>query len=89
MAKKLTPADEPGVFVYVGPNVHGLLQTGTIFTGTRTDVMSRFDAAAEKYPEIRTLIVRDKDLSEARRKIKAGGNLLANAYAAMLNKKEE
>lgn len=84
MAKKLNPEPEE-VFVYVGPTVQGLAQNGSIYTGTRSAVLSQFRAAAERYPQIRELIVRDTDVAEARRKIKKGGNALAQAFRAIQN----
>lgn len=92
MAKKLTPeAQRETVYVYIGPSVRGLLQSGTIMLGTtKDDAMRQLGRAVDIYGDvISTLVVEDVELAEARRKIRAGGNLLANAYAAMLNKKEE
>lgn len=91
MAKKLTPeAQRETVYVYIGPSVRGLLQSGTIMRGTKDDAMRQLGRAVDIYGDvISTLVVEDVELAEARNKIRAGGNLLANAYAAMLNKKEE
>ena len=88
MAKKLTPAEPENVYVYIGPSVYGLLQSGTIYRGTKADVMARLKLAAERYPMLDELIARDTDLAAARQKIKQGGTLLAKAYAAMLKKEE-
>ena len=82
MAKKLTPEPEE-VFVYVGPTVQGIVQAGTIYTGTRNAVLEKFREAAERFPDIGELIVRDTELAEARKKIKTGGNALANAYRSI------
>lgn len=82
MAKKLTPEPEE-VFVYVGPTVQGIAQAGTIYTGTKTAVLEKFREAAERFPDIGELIVRDTELAEARKKIKTGGNALANAYRSI------
>lgn len=82
MAKKLTPEPEE-VFVYVGPTVQGIAQAGTIYMGTKTAVLEKFREAAERFPDIGELIVRDTELAEARKKIKTGGNALANAYRSI------
>lgn len=79
MAKKLTPEPEE-VFVYVGPTVQGVAQNGTIYTGTRKAVLAKFRSAAERYPQIGDLIVRDAEVAAARAKIKRGGNALAQTF---------
>jgi len=82
MAKKLNPEPEE-VFVYVGPTVQGVAQNGSIYTGTRSAVLARFSAAAERYPQICDLIVRDTEVADARKKIKKGGNALAQLFRAV------
>ena len=90
MAKKLTPEQRETVYVYVGPSVRGLLQSGTIIKGTKADALRQLGRAVEVFGDvIQRLLVEDTELAEARRKINEGGNLLANAYAAILAKKEE
>jgi hypothetical protein len=84
MAKKLIPEPEE-VFVYIGPTVQGIAQSGTIYTGTRSAVLGKFRAAAERFPQISTLIVKDADVAAARKKIKTGGNALAQAYRSIKN----
>lgn len=79
MAKKLTPEPEE-VFVYVGPTVQGVAQGGTIYTGTRSAVLAKFRSAAERFPQIGELIVRDTEVAAARAKIKRGGNALSQIY---------
>lgn len=87
MAKKNKPfsADESGVFVYIGPSIRGIVQNGSIFTGTINEVKAKLSTAIEKYPKVERLIIRDVDLAEAREKIKSGGNSLSIAFNALLS----
>lgn len=74
---------EAGVYIYIGPGVQGVAQTGTIVTGTREEALARYAPLLERCPEAARLIVRDTALAEARAKLKKGGNAIAAAYAAV------
>ena len=75
---------EPCVFVYLGPSIRGVIQSGTIFSGTRAEVESALASAIERYPKIKNLIVGDTEIAEAKKKIKAGGNAISMAYKSLL-----
>ena len=83
MAKKVN-AEPDEIYVYVGPTVKGVIQSGSIYTGTRQAVLDKYREAIERTPAIGMLIVRDADVAQTRRKIKAGDNALANAYRTIL-----
>lgn len=95
MAKKqaASPAinreQEPDeVFVYIGPSIRGVCQSGAIYTGTRTGVLFRLRDAIARYPQIERLVVRDTELAAAKQMIKEGGNALAHAYQCLRAPKE-
>ena len=77
--------DNDGVFVYIGPSIRGVIQNGSIFRGSRKNVLSKLAAVAEKYPKVTRLLVKDTEVAEAREKIKNGGNGLSNAYNSLLS----
>lgn len=86
-AKKIVQMDEPGVFVYLGPSIRGLIQSGTILYGTRQNIKNSLQYAIAKHPHIETLIVADTDIADAKAKIKKGGNALSHAYKALTERK--
>ena len=82
MSKEKKPVND-GVFIYIGPTIFGVIQTGTIYAGKREDVLKSISDAIEKYPKIERLIVADSELASAKRQIKVGGNALSHAYKAL------
>ena len=94
MAKKEQPAashraaevNKSGVYVYIGPNIKGLIQTGSIYRGTREDAYKAAAAAIEKQPLLKTLIVSGDALPEARLKVKVPGNVLYANYKKLAGK---
>ena len=94
MAKKEQPVAAPkaaevnksGVYVYIGPNIKGLIQTGSIYRGTREDAHKAAAAAIEKHPLVKTLIVSGDALPEARLKVKVPGNVLYANYKKLAGK---
>ena len=82
---------EPGFFVYLGPSIRGVIQTATIFTGTREEVEETLAGPIERYPRIKRLLVSGETLPEDRVKVKTPGNGLYAAYVKLvseLNNKE-
>ena len=75
-----------GFFCYIGPSITGLIQHGDIYIGTRKKALATASAAIETYPLIKTLIVSDEKLPEARLKVKKPGNALYKNYQAILGK---
>ena len=88
MAKKDQPAATPkaaeantsGFYIYIGPNIKGLIQTGSIYRGDREHAHQMAAAAIEKHPKVKTLIVAGDALPEARLKVKTPGNILYANY---------
>lgn len=84
--KKTDTAREDGIFVYIGPSVRGLIQNGSIFRGTRDEILQKNSAALEFCPKIERLIVSDSEIMSAKKKIKEGGNSVRIAYRAVIEK---
>lgn len=75
-----------GFYIYIGPNLKGLLQTGTIFRGSREEALKAAAPAIEKHPTVRTLIVSGDTLPELRRKVRTPGNALYASYQKLAGK---
>lgn len=75
-----------GFYFYIGPNLKGLLQTGTLFRGTRAEALKAAAAAIEKHPAVKTLIVSGDALPELRRKVRTPGNALYASYQKLAGK---
>ena len=69
-----------GFYCYIGPNLKGLIQTGTIYRGTRADALARAEKAIATRPLVKTLIVSGDALPGARVKAKTPGNALYANY---------
>ena len=89
--KKAAPEKEKGFFVYLGPSIRGVIQTATIYTGTRAEVEEFLAGPIERYPRIKRLLVPGETLPEDRTKVRTPGNGLYAAYVKLvseLNNKE-
>lgn len=73
-------ANESGFYIYIGPNIKGLIQTGTIYRGDWANALKQAGAAIAKQPLVKTLIVSGDALPEARLKVKTPGNTLYTNY---------
>lgn len=72
--------DEPCVFVYLGPTIRGVITNGGIFTGTKPEILKRFEKGVEKFPQIRRLIIADRNLAKAREMLANGEGAISVAY---------
>ncbi len=91
MAKKPIGPPAPagnrsGFYMYIGPNLKGLIQTGTIYRGDRARPLERAAAAIEAHPPVKRLIVSGDALPEALRKVKTPGNALYASYKELAGK---
>ncbi len=73
---------ENAIYVYAGPSIRGVIQCGTIYRGTKDEVLTSIADVIEKYPQVKYLIAKDTELSEIKAKIKSGG-YLSTAYKAL------
>ena len=81
------PAGESSGFcVYIGPSIRGVIQTGTIYSGSRQQTEAFLAQAIKKHPLIAKLISPEKTFAEDRIKVKTAGNLLNEYYAQLSGK---
>lgn len=85
-ASKAAEANSSGFYIYIGPNIKGLIQTGTIYRGDRANAHKMAASAIEKQPLVKTLIVAGDALPEARLKVKTPGNVLYVNYQKLAGK---
>ena len=73
------------IFVYIGPSIRGVIQKGTVYTGTRADVEAALDMAIGKYPRIKTLLVSGDTLAADRISVKTPGTRLHVEYKKLVS----
>lgn len=76
-----------GFCVYLGPTITGVIQCGTVYSGTKEKVISSLKDVINKYPLVSSLIITDKNLSEDRIKVKTPGNILYVNYKKLMSGK--
>jgi hypothetical protein len=72
------------VYVYIGPSIKGVIQKGTIYPGSRQEVIAALDRAIQKYPRIRNLIVSGDTLAVDRISVKTPGTRLSTEYKKLV-----
>lgn len=83
------------VFVYLGPSVRGVINNGTIFSGSREevdrDISERVETAgiSEKIIDILRLVVADDKITVSKSKLILGGNALSLSYKRISEINEE
>lgn len=85
-APKAAEVNKSGFYIYIGPNIKGLIQTGTIYRGDRANAYQMAAAAIEQRPKVKTLIVSGDSLPTARLKVKTPGNILYANYKELAGK---
>lgn len=85
---KQTP-EKSGVCAYIGPTILGVIQRGTIYSGSKEQVLKKFEVARAigKYPAIADLMVTMDELVTARIKVKTPGESLYKTYKAIYRRK--
>lgn len=78
--KKAAHVKETGFFVYLGPSIRGVIQTATIYEGTKAEVEEFLAGPIERYPRIKRLLVSGETIAEDRIKVKTPGNGLYVSY---------
>ena len=84
--QETTERNESGFYCYIGPNLKKLIQTGTIYRGTRADALAKAAEAIKAQPLVKTLIVSGDALPAARIKVKTPGNVLYANYQKLAGK---
>ena len=82
MTKKIDPSEKKpvGFCVYIGPTILGLIQSGTIYTGSIEEAKSRAAEAIGRYPLVEHLIIPGESLAQARADVSAGNTYLGTLY---------
>ncbi len=62
--------NESGFYIYIGPNIKGLIQNGAIFRGTRKDALEKAAPAIEKFKLVKFFLVAGDSLPTARLRMK-------------------
>ena len=81
--KKEAPKKAPSFFVYLGPNIQGVIQSGTIYPAA--DVEKLTASAIEQFPRIKALIVSDETIIEDRINVTKPGTRLYNEYKKLVS----
>ncbi|MGN1118307.1 MAG: hypothetical protein ACI4RU_06815 [Acutalibacteraceae bacterium] len=85
MSKKTkAPAEKVGVYVCLGPSIRGVIQNGSIFHGTMTEIKTKLSSAISEYPKIERFLTLDKDVPEIAEKLK-GVNSLSRDFSELTN----
>ncbi len=73
------------ICVYIGPTIVGFIQKGTIYRGSKEEILTRplVIRAIEKQPLIASLIIPSEELPQANIKITTPGNVLYNNYCTI------
>lgn len=69
-------------YVYIGPAIRGIMSKGVVVPGNE---LRKLDAAIEKYPDIKTLLIPGENLGRAREALKEPYNFLNAAYKRLAN----
>lgn len=72
--------NQSGFYMYIGPNIRGLIQNGTIYRGTKAEAQAKAAPAIEKFKAVKSLIVSGDALPVARLKLKEPGNAFSVNY---------
>lgn len=85
-AEKPVEVNHSGFYIYIGPNLKGFIQTGTIFRGTRKAAYKAAAAAIKQQHLVKSLIVSGDALPETRLKVRQPGNALYRNYQKLAGK---
>jgi hypothetical protein len=80
--KKEAPKAKASFFMYLGPTILGVIQNASIYTA---DEVGKLDAAIEKYPRIKALLISDKTIAEDRINVTKPGTRLYAEYHRLVN----
>jgi len=69
-----------GLYVYIGPSVHGAIVSGTEFDTGRDGALAELNGAIGKFPLVAGLTVPRGSLPECRINVKTPGTLLYERY---------
>ncbi len=84
--KPTAESNQSGFYCYIGPNIKGLIQGGSIFRGTRAEALEKAKKAIQAQPLVKALIVSGDALPKARLQVKKPGNALYVNYQKLTGK---
>ncbi len=69
--------------VYIGPSIRGVIPTGKVYRGSKSEALYTAADVITAYPLVEKLMVTDRELPEARLKVKQPGNYLHTCYTQL------
>ena len=78
-------APDASFFMYLGPNIPGLIQYGTIYHGTLAEAEAKEAVAIGKYPAIKALLIPGDEIAVRRKEIQKPGTRLYWCYQRVVN----
>lgn len=84
--EKPAGSSEAGFCVYIGPTIVGVIQNGTIYPGSKKQVLAspELTLLMAKYPLGADLLIDGEKLAASRQLLKQPGNLLHNKYRQLV-----
>lgn len=76
--------EEGSFFVYIGPNIPGVIQTASIYGGSREEVLKILAYATEKHPRIKALLASGEELARCQKEIETPGTRLHIEYKRLV-----
>mgnify|MGYP001031551761 FL=1 len=83
------PERAKGFWCYIGPNIKGLAQIGSIYRGNKEEALRALAGAIEKEAAVKALLVPGEQLAGARVRVRTPGNALYEAYRRAARKGEK
>ena len=86
---------ERRIYVYIGPSIKGVITCGGVFGGSKKEILSRIEISAKAagaeglVEQIGRLIIEDKNVAEARDRLREGENSLSIAYKAIAAERKD
>ena len=79
---KKEPEKKDSFFVYLGPNIPGVIQTASIYCGTREEVL---EYATDRYPRIKALLISGENLAAEQKNVTKPGTRLYAEYGRLVS----
>ena len=82
---KKEPEKTDSFFVYLGPNIPGVIQTASIYSGTREEVLKKLEYATDRYPRIKALLISGENLAAEQKNVTKPGTRLYAEYGRLVS----
>lgn len=80
MSVKKNNTNECEFCAYVGPTLLGIIQNGTVFGKSRSEIVAEYASVIKRFPLVEKLIVSGDNLAEAKVNVKRPGNIMYVNY---------